>query len=272
LVERSTRWTYTMFHELSLGQIEFENELVWHLMRQRSEHVTVGLYDRDTEQDGFGLAILVSRSKRPPFEQVGNIRFTRLERSFPLVLRQVAFDEHAPPHPQGATGAAWVRDNRSTDAGVLTAGHAVPGIRPGVAVPIANGASGVLIRSAYPIIDAAFVGVPGMPAGLAPMPVMRFPAAGQSAIVELRTGPVRRTVVAAVDSLGAVHIRAFRISFYTDAPCSPGDSGALVRSPQDEAMGIYSGSLAAPAAPGGIAGFSQNFEQATYALDVTAYR
>ncbi|MBS0520291.1 MAG: hypothetical protein JSR90_16465 [Proteobacteria bacterium] len=269
LVARSTRWTYALFQELQLGQAVTDGPF-----RFGSHHwaeLTIGLYDRQTEKEGFGLALPVTPSARPAFEPVGEVAFPRLGRSFPLAFRQARIDEHAPPHPVGATAASWAQCNQTAAWGLLTAGHAVATAQPGQGVPLASRHAGTLGRSAYPIVDAAFVTVTPGPAAPAAMNVLRFPAAGQHAVVERQAGPAQRTVVSAMNTLGNANTRAFRILFLTDTPCAPGDSGALVRTPQGAAMGIYTGSFANPTSPGGLAGLNQNFEQAVLALDVTAY-
>jgi hypothetical protein len=272
LVARCARWTYAMFNELRLGQVVIEGAVGWSgLMLQMAERVGIGLYDPEVEERGFGISILVPRSKNPPFERLANVNFPRLKQSFPLVVRQAAFEEHAAgmPNPVGATSATWAKCNRTSVWGVLTAGHAAP-VQPGQAVALAPAPAGVLLRSSYPVVDAAFVVVGGVPARSTLMKVLRFPAAGNKAFVECQGGPVPRTVVSVFDSRGVTATRRFMIAFFTDTPCSPGDSGSLVRSPSGEAMGIYSGSVAIAA--GGHEGFAQNFEQATFALDVTAYQ
>jgi hypothetical protein len=269
LVARSTRWTYAMFQELRLGQVMMDTPFRRGLGDWPD--LTIGLYDPHTEKDGFGLAMLVAPSRRESFEQVGDVEFPRLERHFPLAFRAGRHDEHAPPHPANATSAAWAKCNKTSMWGLLTAGHAVAGVAPRASVALAGGLSGTMGRTSYPIVDAAFVFAGTGPAAPAPRSVLHFPAAGQNAVVELKGGGVTRTVVSAMNTLGNANTHAFRILFFTDTPCAPGDSGALVRTPRGEAMGIYSGSFANPTSAGGQAGLNQNFEQAVLALDVTAY-
>ncbi len=266
LVARSTRWTYAMFQELRLGQVVADTS--YPLRFDQWPELTIGLYDPETEMKGFGLALPVMPSPRAAFEQIGIVKFLRLEQTFPLAVRQVRYEEHGPPHPVGATGAAWVKCNKTSAWGLLTAGHAVAGMQQ---VTLSNKQTGTVGRTAYPIVDAAFVFAGPGPATPTLMNVLQFPAAGQQAVVELQGGPTQRNVVSAMDTLGNANTRAFRILFLTDTPCKPGDSGALVRSPQGAAMGIYSGSFINPTSSGGQAGLNQNFEQAVLALDVTAY-
>src|ERR1044072_4222956 len=173
LVARSTRWTYAMFSELSLGQIFIETDFQW-LLQRRAEYLAIGLYDRKTEQSGFGLALAAFGSKRPPFELIGYVDFPRLKRKVPLAVRQAAFEEHAPPHPTGATSTAWAVCNMGMGNGVLIAGHAVRGIPAGHKATFANGQTGVLSRTAPPSIDAAFVVVSGMPLGAKPTTILKF--------------------------------------------------------------------------------------------------
>src|SRR5690242_10678749 len=216
LVARSTRWTYAMFQELRLGQVVVDGPFP--LRFDMGAELTIGLYDPQTEHAGFGLALLAVPSRRPPFELVGEVEFPRLARRFPLAVRQARYEEHAPPHPVGATAAVWAKCNRTSAWGLLTAGHAVAGMQN---VALASNQTGTVSRTAYPIIDAAFVLAGQGPASPALMKVLQFPAAGQQAIVELQAGPTQRNVVSAMDTLGNANTRAFRILFFTDTPCQP---------------------------------------------------
>jgi hypothetical protein len=273
LVARSTRWTYAMFEELGRRQARFSTGVPpWILgmsVEDMAARALIGLLDPDAGT-GFGLTFL-QQTSRQDFGVVGQVAFPRLNAQFPVCVRQVAEDDHAPPHPAGATSAAWARCNTTSRWGVVTAGHAAGGNRPGRTVHLANGAATTLIRSARPPLDAAFIGAHA-PLGNPPLlAVRRFPAAGQGVSIELQSGPVARTVVEAMNALGVVNTRAFPILMFTDQACARGDSGALVRSSTGEAVGIYLGGLRNAVTPGGVAGRVLNFEQAALALDVTAY-
>jgi hypothetical protein len=271
LLARCTRWTYAMFQELRLRQIQIElarGSIVWTGIDPR---VAIGLFDPKEEEPGFGLCLLVPPSSLPLFHVMAVVAFPRLEARFVLGARQAVEEDHAPIHPRNATSAAWARCNRTSLWGILTAGHAVGGRKAGRPVPLAGGGTGSLLRSFHPPIDAAFVHT----AAPSPLPsllaIQQFPAAGHPVSVELQSGPVGRTVFRVMDSLGVVDTRSFPVLMFTDRPCAAGDSGALVRAATGEAVGLNLGDFKNPQTPGGVAGRVLNFEQATLALDVTAH-
>lgn len=273
LLERSTRWTFAILGELVTGNYGYTESWLlepgWPFFAL-PWITSVGLFDPVTEFDEFGLIVQVPKTvEKTPVPQ-GFVEFPRLNRRLPLIIRRAMYVEHAPPHPTGGTSAAWAKCNSTGVTGVITAGHVVRGLAPGASVSLSSGSNGTLQTSAYPVVDAAFIKTSGLPGP--PLPIVRFPAAGLPVVVDCKSGPQSRTVVASMNPLGVTSTMLYRILFHTDSPCSPGDSGALVRTGHGEAVGIYSGSLATTAVPGGVAGFNQNFEQAAYAVDVTAHQ
>lgn len=280
LVARSTRWTYALFNELRLnqGRVRWQPspywpfDRGWHLLGMP---LTVGLFDQQTEERGFGLIAHVPQeadrgSFLGPFAIVADVEFPRLRATFPFAFRQGAYVDHALIHPQIATASSWARCNTTRLWGVLTAGHAIGGTSPGKIVPLDDGTTGYLVRSHHPPIDAAFVNTAPPPASQ-PLSIRRFPATGQPVLGDLKSGPDRRTVVHVDSAMGVVNTRVYPVQLFLNAPFAPGDSGALIRTPGHEAVGIYLGSLVTPQVPGGFAGRALNFEQATLALDVTAF-
>ncbi|ABC23837.1 hypothetical protein [Rhodospirillum rubrum] len=271
---RATRWTYALFQEIALSQIHLSAVDDWLAglgVTAPGAPLTIGLYDPDTERPGFGLCLRLPSSELPDFRVVSGVTFLRLGVSLPLALRQTAMEDHAPPHPQGATSACWAQCANTGLWGVLTAGHAIGGTRPGRAVPLAGGGQGRLVRSFHPPIDAAFVRTNAPTIPPPPLAIRRFPAAGQAVTIEAQSGAQSRTVIEAMDALGIVNTRSFAVLMFTDKPCAAGDSGALVRAAGGEAVGLYLGSALSPRTPNQPAGRVLNFEQATLALDITPH-
>lgn len=276
LIARSTRWTYAIANELRLNQIKLDwrDYPPWafhNLSLPLAQPLAIGVFDPATEGKHFGLILHVPPSTHERSGIVANIRFPRLNVSFPLLLRHSTYEDHL-VHPQSGTSAAWAMCNAAGGWGVLTAGHVVRSATIGGSVPLANGSSGLLRRTCYPSVDCAFVSTPPPMPLPALMPTRRFPAAGQKVSVECKTGSVQRTVVEVETNMQVVAIRLYDIKIFLDNELSPGDSGALVRTPTNEAVGVYLGSLTTPAVPTGFAGRALNFEQALFALGVTAYR
>lgn len=276
LVARSTRWTYAMFNELRLNQIEIDWRgppfwWPWFLLTGPFKQPAIGLFDRKSEEPGFGLIMEIPATDDLQTMVVARVKFPRLNATFPLLLRQVSYDDHALAHPVGATSAAWVKCNTSAIWGILTAGHAVGGTAPGRPIALASGGTGALVRCYHPPIDAAFVQTANNPTATARLPIRRFPATGNTVVVEIQSGGVSRKVVHVDSAMGVVKTRTYAVQLFIDQPCSPGDSGALVRTTSGEACGVYLGSVKTSVVPTELAGRALNFEQATFALDITAY-
>lgn len=276
LLARSTQWTYAIFSEIELGQYSFvppfvaSPEFPWLLyLSDRLERASVGLFDVDFHP-GFGIIVEVPSLPAPQFTVLTTLFFPRLRATFPLAVRESGFEPHL-HHPATATSACWAQCNSTRLWGVLTAGHALRRNRPGGSVSLAGGGQGILVRSGYQPIDAAFVTLPHPPATPRPLGVLSFPAAGQPVTVECRSGPQHRTIVTTMNSMGVNMTSAFAVLFYLDDPCVPGDSGSLVRIMSGEAAGVYKGAMTTPVLPSGVCGIVQNFEQAIFTLGVTPY-
>jgi hypothetical protein len=270
LIARSTRWTYAIFSEFELRQVELERGFSpWMFIGPHLSRVSVGLFDPEAER-GFGIIIDVPPWPGPSFIVVDSLLFPRLGARFPLALRQSQIELHL-HHPANATSACWAQCNSTHVWGVLTAGHAVRSNRQGRPVALKSGDYGILYRSYYQPIDAAFVRVPNPPSNPNPLSVLSFPAAGQPVTVECQAGPEKRTIFAANDNMGVTNTRNHAVMFHLDEPCNRGDSGSLVRMLTGEAAGIYAGKQETPRRPSGVCGLVQNFEQAIFALNVTPY-
>lgn len=280
LLSRSAFWTYAIFSELALGNFRvgrgpfgpypFEPYplSLWSDLAYRAQ-VSVGLFDRE-ESSGFGLLINVPAWDGPTFLQTNDIEFPRLKRRFPLAIRQTQTELHAAPNPTNATTACWAKCNGSQTWGIITAGHAVGGNRPGAAIPLDDGNTGSLARCFWQPIDAAFVHTGPPVTAPAKLPIVAFPAAGLPMTVECKTKREHRNVVRACNSMGFYQTPSYPILYYLDRPCVRGDSGALVRMVSGEAAGIYEGAQPAPDT-GTTIGRVLNFAQAMYVLNTTAY-
>ncbi len=278
LLARSVRWTYAIFFELGLGnyrlvdyQFPFMPFRLPFLGNDLLGKASIGLYDPNHEQKGFGLCIDVPGWDGPDFYIIASVHFTRLKQTFPLAVRSVETELHAAPNPTGATSTCWARCKITGNWGIITAGHAISTSLSGIAVPMDNGSTGISSRSFWQPIDAAFVlttapsPMPGM------LPIQNFPAAGIPVVVECQSGIENRIVASACNSLDFYKTRSWPVLFFLDNPCKPGDSGALVHLPAGEASGIYLGAQPSPGT-GGQSGRVLNFAQAMFALDTTPYR
>ena len=280
LLSRSTFWTYAIFSELELGRYRSEmfyerflRDFPWApLVRSLDlERISFGLFDKETEANGLGLIIDAPRWPGPEFVIVDEISFPYLhEAKFPLAIRQSEIGLHV-DHPSGSTSACWAQCKTTSLWGVLTAGHAIGGNRPGRPVAMASGNMATLGRSYFQPVDAAFVITPEPNHKLASLPVLSFGAMGMPVTIDCQSGPVSRTIVEVQNNCGQLNTRQVGICLYLDRPVAKGDSGALIRVRSGEAVGIYRGSLKAPSATSGLRGLAQNFEQAIFALDVFPY-
>lgn len=268
LIARSTFWTYAVFSELGLGRYRYE-EGPW--LPERLEQIRFGLFDKEREMAGIGFIIDIPQWGGSEFLIVDELSFPRLRNeAFPLAFRQTEIEHHV-SHPIGATSACWAQCRTTSSWGVLTAGHAVNGNRPGRAVPMASGSTASLGRSYFQPVDAAFVLTPAPGHRPTPLPVLSFASMGLPVIVDCQSGPASRTVVDVQNNCGVLNSRAVGVTLCLDQPASKGDSGALIRASNGDAVGLYRGSMKAPSAPTGFRGLAQNFEQAILALDVLPY-
>ncbi|WP_448229857.1 hypothetical protein [Pseudoxanthomonas mexicana] len=277
LVSRSTKWTYALINELQLYQFRIVGPYapIFHHFYPNTPPpvLSIGLFDSETEPGGFGFAVhipeitgLFARG-----EIIAYLEFPRLRARFPLILREVSYEDHALDHPINATASSWARCNETNHWGILTAGHIAPIAQPGQKVPLASGNHGVLARSYHPPIDAAFIQTAPPPDQVSQLPIRCFPASGQPVIAELKTGAASRSVVYVDSFMQVVKTRTYPVQLYLDQPFQPGDSGALIRTTGGEAVGIYLGSVKSPVVLTARAGRALNFKQAVFALKVTPY-
>ena len=276
LVSRAIRWTYAIFSELGLGRYRsdgFFRGIPWWPPAGAGlvSQVSVGLFDQESEEPGLGLIINVPQWDGPTFEVVDEITFPRLNKAgFKLAIRQAEVDLHL-GHPKGATSACWAQCKTTSQWGVLTAGHAIGGNQPGRAVPMALGNVASLGRCYFQPVDAAFVLTLAPTHKPAPLPVLRFAAMGMPVKIDCQSGQLSRTVVEVQSNCGVLNTRQVGVSLYLDQPASPGDSGALIRGANGDAVGLYRGAMNVPSATTGTRGLAQNFEQAILALDILPY-
>ncbi|MBH1736045.1 hypothetical protein I5V12_00340 [Stenotrophomonas maltophilia] len=277
LVSRSTKWTYALINELRLFQFRILNPYgpILQLFHPNlpPPRFMIGLFDGVVERNGFGfIAHVPAGSDWHLHGEIASwLEFPRLNARFPLIIREVRYDEHGPDHPCNATAASWARCNRTNRWGIITAGHAAPSARLGCRVSLESGSYGVLVRSYHPPIDAAFIQTSPPKEHVSKLPIRRFPASGQPVIAELKTGQQSRIVVHVDSFMQVVNTRQYPVQLFLDQPFQHGDSGALIRTSMHEAVGLYLGSVTSPAVPTASAGRVLNFEQAALALKVTPY-
>src|SRR5579859_630847 len=128
LLARSVLWTYAIFSEMGLGNFRSRGGPgVWGAFFpfMPRPQIIVGLYDRETEEPGFGLAVNIPAWDGPPFFIFDYLVFPGLGQEFPVALRQVETELHAAVNPANATSCCWARCNSTQDWGIVTAGHAV---------------------------------------------------------------------------------------------------------------------------------------------------
>lgn len=282
LISRSTFWTYAIFSEMSLNRYQhtrFDDPfwtrygatgMVGPFVNANIASISFGLFDQSREQ-GIGFTINVPVWDGPEFYVIDHLYFPRLAGThFPVALRQAEIEHHV-AHPSGATSACWAKCRKTSHWGVITAGHAVNSNRPGRQVPMASGSIAQLGRSYFQPVDAAFVMTPAPNYNAMPLQVLSFASMGLPVSIECQSGPIPRTVVDVQFNCGVVDTRALGVTLCLDQPATKGDSGALIRTANGEAVGLYRGSMKVPSAPTGFCGLAQNFEQAILALDVLPY-
>jgi hypothetical protein len=285
LVRRSTMWTYAVFEQRRLGNYVWEqsdSDSYQHLRDDfKDPSVQFGLFDPKFEEHGYGLIFPMAASKMYPAPfRIGRVWFPNLKRSFPVMARMMFTTLHAPARPANANSACWARDNAAPHWwGFITSGHAVSGVPLGGATPLAGGHTGALMASRHPPIDAAFVATVAPKRGkktspLTPFSTINFPAAGLPVEIVTSGGAQNRNAVAVTNSMGVINTSYYGIQVFLDNPCAQGDSGSLVRTPAGEAVALYSGAQSGSTYQGQTGqtlGLSQHFEQALFALGVSAW-
>lgn len=281
LIARSTFWTYAIFSELGLGRYRSER-FGDRIVQGRSgfspsvadfimKRVKFGLFDQDREDAGIGFTIDVGQWDGPEFAIIDRLTFPLLgNAAFPFAIRQTEIEHHV-AHPQGATSACWAQCKTTSRWGVLTAGHAVKDNRPGRAVPMASGYTASLGRSYFQPVDAAFVLTQPPSHRPTPLPFLSFASMGLPVLVDCQSSSLARTVVEVQSNCGVLNTREVGVTLCLDEPVAKGDSGALIRAVNGDAVGIYRGSMKVPGALKGSRGLAQNFAQAILALDILPY-
>jgi hypothetical protein len=274
LINRSARWTYAMFRELDEGEAQpfLKTAAPLTTLDWKQLHPAVGALDPDFEIEAFGLVIHLPIAQSA---MIGEVRFPRLDRSFPVAVRVVVEDLHALPTLTNASSACWAEDNTQAGFwGFLTCRHALSHVSSGATVPLNGGGNGNVRRKAPTTVDAAFVGTNNPSMAMNRLQVATSATAGQSVDVATGAGLVARSVVEITNTLGVIDDPYHPIKVYIDQPCQPGDSGSLVSLRSNAGIGIYCGSLSG-ATVGGHAGqtvgFAQHLEQAISVLDVTPH-
>lgn len=272
LIARSTRWTYAIKNELRLNQVSIGFPDFYPLFYELVFYDSmVGLFDFKTEIPGFGLIHHIPNINFPR-RSLDEVYFPRLDARFSLLLRQASYVDHGIYHPKNGTSTSWAKCNSSDMWGIITAGHVMNGLEIGDQVSLEKSQTGLLASNSHPFVDCAFIETAKPKDSLALLTTLRFPATGYPVVVECKTGPVRRTVVAVETNMGVIDIRSYGIKVFLNDALKMGDSGAIVTTEDSRAVAIYLGSLTTPEVPTGIAGRALNFEQAIFNLNVTAYR
>ena len=222
IYRRSVRWTYAVFEQYRLGNYiweQFYDLFPWQLFGGEARllpPIQFGLFDPEYEESGFGVVIACPPTqflRRPG--KIGTIRFPHLERTFVVMARMMLTTLHAPAQPANANSACWARDIASPSTwGFLTSGHAVSGVAPGAAVPLAGGHYGTLKVSRHPPVDAAFVSTAApthpKPQSLRAFSTLNFPAAGLPVEVVTASRVEQRHAVAVQEFDGRVQHLVFR--------------------------------------------------------------
>lgn len=287
LVARSTYWTYAAISEFTLGNYYLSPDidrfdqrgLIADGVRSAdplTSRLFVGLLDRKFEGFGFGF-VLIAPFIDSASRQIGVAHFPRLQAQFPIAVRSMMIEPHL-AHPAHATSACWADDNRRhNNWGVITAGHAVAGGRPGQPVNMTQGGRGSFVRSGYPVVDAAFIAAPSQ----APRPspsrrinVVSFPASGLAVDVKTQQQTQARNLVGVSIPYGVINTQIHGCTVALDTPCQPGDSGSFVCDGNGDGVGVYCGEMYGATVNGRTGqtiGYAQHFEQALLTLDVTAF-
>jgi hypothetical protein len=275
LINLSARWTYAIFNELREGQAQFSIKTPPPSPFRFSRtfgNLSVGALDQEFETAAFGLAVQGLAEKS---SVIGEVHFPRLNRTFPLALRALVEDPHAPPSSTNASSACWAEDRKQRGVwGFVTCRHALTNLTAGNPVPLKGGGSGQVGRKAPPTVDAAFVIVGAPPTGVSPLQTTTFATSGQRVDIHTGQGAAQRSVVSITDTLGVINDPYHPIKVYLDQPCQPGDSGSLVALPSATGIGVYCGSLSGATVGGQTnqtVGFAQHLEQAVQILDLDPY-
>ena len=198
-----------------------------------------------------------------------------------MIIRPSEIERHnLPLSVSGSAGTAgcYARSARLAKAtagkaseGVLTAGHVVAGLPLGYQVTVGSmpGQQGYLSDVAPECIDAAFISVPWPRPSPKRLPIQSPIVVGDPAefhgIHSTVTGAFVTTIMSHPAYLGA----AMPQLVFLDRVGVKGDSGALVRSPSNEGMGMYLGLIRPQTSPNEA--MCLNLHQIEYVLNLSLF-
>lgn len=219
----------------------------------------------------FGALVLDSDAAEPLQQQIDAGQLDPAMAKIPVAYLNVSDEFDAPPALVNATAACWAAPvNLAVVQNVVTAKHAIAGLRRGQNVSFRNSRPGILVDFCPSSVDAALVESPLQPT-YAPTPIVidEEPVNGED--VEFtgdqsgtRSGKITKTWVFP-DDLSEFDPQRV----YTDFRGQPGDSGSLVRNAVTrDAVGIYIGKKRSRST---VFGQSQYLAQATHHLNINLF-
>ncbi len=229
------------------------------------------------ESFAFGIGLQVSTG------ELGRDEMHLLEvdgRLFPVLITHGPFQPHGgPTHPQGGSGACWVKHNQPNgwSHGILTCRHTMVNMPLGMQLKLHPSRQHSQPRAGYLAdidactIDASVIGIchSDWPAGLNPLPIHRAVAPGQPVAFQGRHSHRRGTVLR-VFQLPSYIGNLFGQRVFTDCFGIPGDSGSLlVDQRKPGGIGIYMGTV--PDGSGGSEGLFQHLSQASTYFNFSTY-
>lgn len=232
------------------------------------QYLTFGFLDFLPNGLEFGVSLLVASSD--PGAPVHLTDLHLRERSFPVWIRPVRFNLHAPHNsPALGTASCWARSRVKSLAlgpGLLTAKHVV-GTHIGAAVQLDDGSVGHILDVAPDGIDAALVSSPELP-GSRPVETQPFVAPWADVLLYgKKSAPVSTQVTTVTDTMGILGAPEWPARITLARPGLPGDSGGLViEQSTGSAVGLYMGEFTDRSGrPGGIC---QHAHQACLIMDM----
>jgi hypothetical protein len=248
----------------------------------------IGFLDPTLEENSFGVVVFVDpqsaialrgrrRSTQEPFTRHEPLTYIEIEgASFPVFIRGYREDRHGIPcQPLGGTVSCWAVSRRSTypvGPALLTAGHVASG-DPAVSTPqigtlvqMCTGPTGTVVDVGTPGMDLALVDAGGCDY-TGSVPTAR--ALPWDVVTVERQVPLTAQVRFVTDTQGIYTSPLMLVRLLLDKAGSPGDSGALIRNVNGEAVGLYLGAAADPT--GLTLGLSADIHQAAYLLDMELF-
>lgn len=235
-------------------------------------HLSAGFLDPDLEGGGFGLIVHAAVTNTEM--EIWLPPITIGEYEFPVVVRRQVERFDAPTvQPAGGTASCWATSRSSAPAsigpGLLTAKHVTPGV-VGEIVPMDDGSSARVLDSGPEGIDVAVLGCKP-PIGtrrlatcrlIAPWMTVEFRGSGSQRVI--------RTMVSSTnDAFGVYSAYFLPIRVFLADHGEPGDSGAIIKGPLNDVVGVYIGSLTDPRNVSG--GIAQHAYQAERIMDLELY-